>query len=117
MQFTPGESNIICSDLARSRKFYEEILGFKFVEEDSGAVRLSLGKSYYLLLPVATEKKAPSPYCAKPEISLDLQVKDAKAAYEYLQSKGVEIVQELDEEKSWFVIADPDGNHLEIVKE
>jgi len=117
MIFTPGECNIICSDLSKSRKFYEDILGFEFVENDSGAVRLSLGNRFFLLLPIASEKRPSAKYCSLPEISLDLQVKDAKAAFEYLQNKDVEIVQELDEEESWFVIADPDGNHWEIVQE
>jgi len=117
MKFSPGECNIICSNLAKSRTFYEDLLGFTFVEEDSGAIRLSLGSRFFLLLPVASKKKSESPYCTQPEISFDLKVQDVKAGYEYLKNKGVVIVQELDNEESWFVIADPDDNHLEIIQD
>lgn len=116
MIFKPGECNIICSDLSTSRKFYEEVLGFKFVEEDSGAVRLSFGNRFFLLLPVASKQRVDLPYCTQPEISFDLKVQDIHAAYEFLKNNNINIVQEI-EDGSWFVIADPDGNHLEIVKE
>ncbi|MCA9838631.1 MAG: hypothetical protein KC422_17060 [Trueperaceae bacterium] len=49
MNFEPGEINIICTHLTASRHFYEEILGFEFIEEEQGAVRLSCKQQNFLL--------------------------------------------------------------------
>ena len=72
MKFKIGETNIICSNLDNSLKFYKDILGFEIAEHEDGAVRLKCNNSYFLLLPVAKPAERRGDYCAFPEISFDL---------------------------------------------
>ena len=41
MRFSPGETNVICTQLERSLVFYRDVLGYRVVEEEDGAVRLA----------------------------------------------------------------------------
>lgn len=84
MKFTPGEINIICTNLEQSRHFYCEILGFEKVSEEDGAVHLQCHGRQYLLLPVAQQPSSSATYCSKAEFSMDLMVADIKAAANYL---------------------------------
>lgn len=111
--FKVGETNIICTNLERSRTFYETILGFKFVEEDQGAVRLKCDNQYFLLLPFATQKRKEAEYCSIAEVSFDLRTDKLQETYAYLVSKDVYIASEPNEVS--FHICDPDGLYIEIV--
>ena len=111
--FRVGETNIICTNLERSRMFYETVLGFKFIEEDQGAVRLKCDNQYFLLLPFATQKRKEADYCSTAEVSFDLKTDNLQEAYAYLVSKDVNVVDVPDEIS--FHICDPDGLYIEIV--
>lgn len=115
MKFESGELNIICTDLEASLYFYKDILGFEFVKDDEGAVRLKNGDSAYLLLPFAQGRQPASPYCSLAMLSFDLLVPDLGSAFEYLKQKQVKFETEWQEGKPSFVIKDPDGLFIEVI--
>ncbi len=116
MKFYNGETNIVCSNLENSLKFYKDILGFEFIEEDGEAVRLKLCNQYYLLLPVAQQRIERNKYCEFPEVSLDLMVDNILEAEKYFKNLNVEFVKTLKDGEKWFIISDPDGLVLEVIQ-
>ena len=115
MIFNPGETNIICTDVEKSLAFYRDILGFTFVEEDQGAVRLSLFGKHYLLLPFANHPRPTWEYGSTPQISFDLLVDDLEQAFNYLSQHDVAFAQEWSAGDPNFMIFDPDQLVIEIV--
>ncbi|KAA3599380.1 MAG: VOC family protein [Calditrichaeota bacterium] len=115
MNFKLGEFNIVCKDLEKSLHFYQEILGFEFVEKDSGAMRLKFGGNYFLLLPFAKNENIKTPYCENPTFSFDILVDEISEAKKYFLSKGVTIEDEETEISESFWIRDPDNLVIEVV--
>lgn len=115
MKFGSGEINIICTDIKKSLEFYQNILGFSFVEEEDGAVRLKNESTYYLLLPFAKHPRPKSHYCQTAEYSFDLLVSDLSQAYIYFKDHRVSFEKEWKEGKQSFIIKDPDNMFIEIV--
>jgi catechol-2,3-dioxygenase len=97
-------------------RFYRDILGFEVVSEEDGAWHLAVGEARLLLLPVAQNARRPPEYCSEPCVSFDLVVPDLAGAKDYLQSQGVEIDQDYPPSEAMFVIRDPDGLPLEVVR-
>ncbi|MFT7587120.1 MAG: catechol 2,3-dioxygenase-like lactoylglutathione lyase family enzyme [Cellvibrionaceae bacterium] len=116
MVFKSGETNIICTNLEKSLVFYQDILGFIFVEEEQGAVRLVLSGRYYLLLPFASQTRPTWEYCSAPDISFDLLVDDLEQAFHYLKAHRVKFAQKWSANESNFLIYDPDRLIIEIVE-
>jgi catechol 2,3-dioxygenase-like lactoylglutathione lyase family enzyme len=116
MKFTPGETNIVCTNAEASLKFYRDILGFEFIETEEGAHRLKCGNNYYLLLPFAKSKREKLPYCSVSEISIDLHVDNIAETAVYLKSNNVEF------ENGWkpgdipLIIRDPDRLVIELIQ-
>lgn len=115
---------IICSDYARSKRFYTEVLGLRVVAETFRAGRGSYKLD--LALPDGTQLElfsfpAPPPRPSRPEACglrhLAFAVDDLDAAVRELQRHGVEIepirVDELTGRRFTF-FADPDGLPLEL---
>ena len=116
MQFTPGEINIICTNLEQSQHFYCDVLGFEITSIEDGAVHLHCQGRQYLLLPVAKVSAADSPYCYQSEFSMDLMVKNIEAAARYLREKRVTFEREWRAGDVSFIIRDPDGLVWEIIQ-
>ena len=116
MNFEPGEINIICTNLTASRHFYEEILGFEFIEEEQGAVRLSCKQQNFLLLLFAKKPHVLAAYCEIAEYSIDLMTSDIKEAYIFLHSRKVTMIEALAHNGRSFKISDPDGLIIEIIR-
>lgn len=116
MQFTPGEINIICTDLQRSLRFYCDLLGFTAQTDEDGFYHLHCGNHQYLLLPVAKPADSTPPYGSVPQFSLDLLVDDLEAAYRLCQQQDVVFAKEWTEGAVMFVIRDPDGLPWEIIQ-
>jgi catechol 2,3-dioxygenase-like lactoylglutathione lyase family enzyme len=112
---TIGEINIICSDVARSLRFYRDILGFNVESEEEGYWHLSCGGVRFLLLPFAAPRPELPPYCSEPTYSIDIVVSDLEAAMTYMQSHGVTIMNDPPPNDRRFFIRDPDGLPLEVV--
>ena len=115
MKFQSGETNIICTDLERSKHFYCTILGFAFVEMEDGCARLRNDNQHYLLLPFAQRSDRASIYCEDARFSLDLMVSDLPAAWDYLQQHDVDYARSYADGARSFWIRDPDGLVLEII--
>jgi len=115
VKFTPGEINIICTNIEVSLPFYRDSLGFEVLEEEDGCYHLRCESHRFLLLPVASETARTVPYCSIPTFSVDLMTPDLQAAYEHMESRGVQF------ERRWilgvrsFIIRDPDGLIWEII--
>ncbi|MDQ3569518.1 MAG: VOC family protein [Actinomycetota bacterium] len=110
-------SRVIChsSDLARLRRFYEEVLGLAVYREYGQSGRVT-GVVYFLgggFLEVAAAASS------SPPITLWLQVPDATAEAARLDGAGVEIIQGA-KAMPWGLIElwvrDPQGNELRIVE-
>jgi catechol 2,3-dioxygenase-like lactoylglutathione lyase family enzyme len=115
MEFRPGEINIFVSDKNRSLAFYRDILGFKVLGEDRGAVHLQCGTQNFLLLPFAGPRAETPAYGAHPCVSFDLEVDEIAAAYDYCRDAGVAFERELEVGGDNFFIRDPDGNVIEVI--
>lgn len=115
--------SIPVSDLAKSRKFYTELLGLDFIEAPpgSGMVFLSAGADYLVLCESTTS--------INPNIENDIRVHHAfkidpenyEQAKLSLKQSGIEILAEEDRKKGVFVgrqfyFNDPDRNVLEITE-
>ncbi len=115
---------IICSDYARSKAFYTEILGLPIVaetyrrERDSYKLDLAVGGVYQIEL---FSFPAPPPRVNSPEAAglrhLAFEVRDVERAAAELRSRSVEVepirVDELTGRKFTF-FKDPDGLPLEL---
>lgn len=115
MQFSPGETNIICTNLDRSLVFYRDALGYRVIEEEEGAVRLALGDHFLLLLPLASAPAVESPYCERAEVTFDLRTDDLAAAARYLTACNVTFEKPWSSGDDYIVIKDPDGLRIEVV--
>ncbi len=115
MEFSVGEINIICTALDRSLRFYRDVIGCNFVEEEAGAVRLELGGRHLLLLPFAKTVAMADAYCSRAEITFDLLVEDLARAAGNFEAHGVEFEKVWEEGAPSFVIRDPDGLRIEVV--
>lgn len=116
MKFHIGETNIICTNLENSLKFYKDVLGFEIAEHEDGAVRMKFSGQYYLLLPVAKQLKIQSEYSSVPEYSLDLQVDNMKEAVAHFEDHNVKFIRSYKEGETWVIICDPDGLVLEVIQ-
>ena len=115
VKFSPGEINIICTQLDRSLAFYRDALGYRFIEEEDGAVRLALGDRFLLLLPLASAPAIESPYCDRAEVTFDLRTSDLAEAVSHLSACNVEFEKPWDSSQNYIVIKDPDGLRIEVV--
>lgn len=114
---------IICSDYAKSKRFYTEILGFQPIKETFRAER----DSYKLDLEVGDSQielfsfPAPPPRVSRPEACglrhLAFEVEDVEAALAYLRKNEVEAedirIDEITGKKFTF-FRDPDDLPLEV---
>ena len=117
-----AHGTIAVSDINRAKKFYEETLGFKPMDERSDGVRYRTGDTWFLVYPSQFAGTAKSTY-------LTFQVDDVEAAVKELRNRGV-VFEEYDfpglktvdgiaeiqgVKGAWF--KDPDGNILAVGQE
>lgn len=116
--FTPGETNIICTQLVRSLRFYQDVLGFAITEhEGPAAVHMSCGGRPFLLLAVAKSPLVDRVYCETPAVSFDLVVSDIGEAVSYFHHHGVAFESPWQKGESYVFIKDPDGLVIEVIQE
>jgi catechol 2,3-dioxygenase-like lactoylglutathione lyase family enzyme len=111
--------SLAVTDLDRSRKFYEGVLGMKVVEQSPRMVFLQTGEDFLILaignepLMYDTSKSTPVHHAFK------VKPEDFEASIDYLRKNGVEVfhIEDRNEGVFWGPQAyflDPDGNKLEI---
>jgi catechol 2,3-dioxygenase-like lactoylglutathione lyase family enzyme len=116
---------LVVSDVAKSRDFYQEVLGASLVKEyGQNSCVLSLCGSWVLLVRVgdATDRHPHLTFTPPSDSSivsheLTIRVPDCRAAYESLRSRGVDLlgppVPGWQGETRCF-LRDPDGHLIEI---
>lgn len=115
---------IICSDYARSKRFYTEVLGLEIAAEvfrearNSWKLDLSLNGTYIIeLFSFPDTPERPSRPEARGLRHLAFEVDDVEAGIEALKEKGVEAepvrIDEFTGKKFTF-FTDPDGLPLEL---
>lgn len=104
---------VVCTDLARSRRFYEDVLGAVRLPEDEGygCPWYRLGDVVVTLMPNAAEGSSTT--LTQATAMLMLEVDDLAAAHRWLVEQGVTIV-DAPADGPFVLIADPDGVLIEV---
>ena len=106
--------SVVISDVARSRRFYRDVLGLKEIAKprtfDFVVLWFDLGnQQLHLLLKDRPDTISPRHFA--------LRVKDAAAARSYFRERGVPFAETTPiPAADRFFIADPDGNRIEIIQ-
>lgn len=117
---------LIVRDLARSRTFYEDVMGFHFLNGDDTSAFYKLGDDVLVLNNYAGAEMMMNPDVIDREPRSVVRaihstgVDDVDAAHRELTGKGVEFVRE-PEDRPWGMriafLRDPDGHIWEIHQE
>jgi catechol 2,3-dioxygenase-like lactoylglutathione lyase family enzyme len=115
--------SIPVSDLARSRKFYTEIVGLKLVRDGSafGMVFLQAGNDHVNLTKSEGSLVRSATDCRRAHHAFKVDADQYDATKAFLASKGVEVFEEEDRKTGVFVgrqcyIRDPDGTVIEFTE-
>ena len=111
--------SLAVSDLDRSRKFYEGLLGMKVVEQSPRMVFLKTGDNYFILAKGREPLKFDSAQHTPVHHAFKVKPEDFQTSIQYLEKNGVEVfnIEDRNEGVFWGPQAyflDPDGNKLEI---
>jgi catechol 2,3-dioxygenase-like lactoylglutathione lyase family enzyme len=114
-----AHATIAVSDLDRARKFYEQTLGLKVVEDRSEGVRYDAGGTWFLVYPSQFAGTAKSTYMTFEVSDIDAAVKELRdrgIVFEEYDMPGLKTVDGIAEIEglrgAWF--KDPDGNILAV---
>ena len=107
------------TDLDRSRKFYEGLLGMKVVEQSARMVFLQTGDDYLILAKGIESLKYDSPQSTPVHHAFKVKPEDFESSIDELRKNGVEVFNIEDRNQGVFwgpqaYFLDPDGNKLEI---
>jgi metallothiol transferase len=105
------------TDLERSRKFYEGLLGMKVVEQSARMVFLKTGDNYFILAKGNTPLKYDSPQSTPVHHAFKVKPEEFAASIDYLRKNGVGFHRRSQRGRVLGLpglLLDPDGNKLEI---
>jgi len=107
------------TDLDRSRRFYEGLLGMKVVEQSARMVFLQTGDDYLILAKGIESLKYDSPQSTPVHHAFKVKREDFEPSIDELRKNGVEVFNIEDRNQGVFwgpqaYFLDPDGNKLEI---
>ena len=107
------------TDLDRSRKFYEQLLGMKVIEQSPRMVFLQTGDDYLILAKGNEPLKFDSSKSTPVHHAFKVKLEDFEPAIDFLRKNGVEVFNIEDRNQGVFwgpqaYFLDPDGNKLEI---
>jgi catechol 2,3-dioxygenase-like lactoylglutathione lyase family enzyme len=115
-----SHATIAVTDLSRARKFYEEALGLKLLDERSDGVRYETGGgTWFLVYPSQFAGTAQSTYMTFQVDNVETAVKELRdrgVVFEEYDMPGLKTVEGIAEiqgvKGAWF--KDPDGNILAV---
>jgi len=107
------------TDLDRSRKFYEQLLGMKVIEQSPRMVFLQTGDDYLILARGNEPLKYDSAKSTPVHHAFKVKPEDFEPSIAFLRKSGVEVFNIEDRNQGVFwgpqaYFLDPDGNKLEI---
>ena len=107
------------TDLDRSRRFYEGLLGMKVVEQSPRMVFLQTGDDYLILAKGIESLKYDAPQSTPVLHAFKVKPEDFEPSIDELRKNGVEVFNIEDRNQGVFwgpqaYFLDPDGNKLEI---
>ena len=103
-------AELLCSDLARSLRYYTQVLGALVLDEHDDGALIEIDATVLALRPA----DLPIAYPAGAGVTLVLAVADAAAMAASVQAYGARLVEPLAGER--FAIMDPDGYRLRLVQ-
>ena len=104
----PTWMGIICRDVGKQRKFYEEVLKMTLVGENEQGPCYSLGGVYMLELDHYDDN---NPEASVPGVQMGFEHPDLEKLKEYLDAQGVPTsLIRGGSEGRWFKAWDPEGN-------
>jgi catechol 2,3-dioxygenase-like lactoylglutathione lyase family enzyme len=111
--------SLLVTDLDRSRRFYEGLLGMKVVEQSPRMVFLQTGDDYLILAKGIESLKYDSPQSTPVHHAFKVKPEDFEPSIDELRKNGVEVFNIEDRNQGVFwgpqaYFLDPDGNKLEI---
>jgi catechol 2,3-dioxygenase-like lactoylglutathione lyase family enzyme len=115
----PSPKRVPVTDLERSRKFYEGVLGLKVVEQSPRMVFLQTGDDYLILAKGNEPLKFDSSKNTPVHHAFRVKADEFESSIDDLRNNGVEVfnIENRNEGVFWGPQAyflDPDGNKLEI---
>jgi catechol 2,3-dioxygenase-like lactoylglutathione lyase family enzyme len=105
--------NIGAADPARLARWWAEVLGLRILDEDENDV--TVGRSEQDL-PVLYFSRRAEPKLGRNRLHLDLSPVDRDAEVERLLDMGARHVDIGQGERSWVVLADPEGNEFCVLR-
>lgn len=101
------------ADPARLSRWWAEVLGYRILDEDANEVMVGLAEDIHPILYFtrSTDSKA-----GKNRLHIDLSPEDRDAEVERLIDMGARYVDIGQGERSWVVLADPEGNEFCVLR-
>ena len=111
--------SLAVTDLARSRKFYEGVLGLKVIGQSPRMVFLQTGDDFLILAMVKDALKKNTAKSTPVHHAFKVKPEEFQSSIDELQRNGVEVFNIEDRNSGVFwgpqaYFLDPDGNKLEI---
>jgi lactoylglutathione lyase len=112
---------LLCENMARTRAFYTEVLGFSLEMDTDHWVSFQLGATLLTLRPRTRHDGPGTAGSAAVQLAFRVPLPAVDTCYEELAAKGVEIVQPPTNLAEWrhraLFFRDPEHNLLEIFAE
>jgi len=109
MKLKIGEGLIKVKDMDESRKFYEDVLGFEFVEQEGDCFRIKLNDHKLLLMPVEADQA--------PRVGFDFMTDSVAGIKDRLHTAGFKTEDQEYGDWKCFTVNDPNGIEFQIIEE